>query len=65
MHTQQYIDGWNYRCSYVFEGKYKLPRYSKKTADFHEGFADCNSEYNKAIAHAIANKINPIYPKEK
>jgi len=51
--SEQYKEGWNYRCTHVAGGKYKLPRYSAKTADFHKGFEDCNAEHHLAISKAM------------
>ena len=63
MKTQQYIDGWNYRCSYVAGGKYKLPRYCEKNREFLTGFEDCNALYVIAISNSIQTLEAPIYPK--
>ena len=60
--SEQYKAGWNYRCTYVQGGRYKLPRYSAKTADYHEGFSDCNSAYNDAISKSIRTMTRPVYP---
>ena len=61
--SEQYKEGWNYRCTHVAGGKYKLPRYSAKTAEFHKGFEECDTAHSASIANSIKNMTNPVYPK--
>ena len=60
--SEQYKAGWNYRCTYVEGGKYKLPRNIPKNYEFLDGFEACNSAYNAAISEAIRTLSNPVYP---
>ncbi len=60
--SDQYREGWNYRCSGGENGKFKLPRNCPKNYDFLDGFQDCDSAFNAAISEAIRTLTNPVYP---
>lgn len=61
--TEDFKAGWNYRCSYVPGGKYKMPKGATK--EFKRGFDECNAAFNKATADAIRTGTNPVYPQPK
>jgi hypothetical protein len=60
--SDQYIAGWNYRCTYVKFGKYKLPRNVPKNYDYINGFNECNTAYNIATTEGIISAKSPEYP---
>lgn len=61
--TEDFKAGWNYRCSYVPGGKYKMPKGSTK--DFKAGFDQCDMEFANAVALSIRTWTNPVYPQPK
>jgi hypothetical protein len=54
--TMTYEDGWNAR---IDSPGMKLPREASSTANFIQGYRDCNSWINKETANAIAERRNP------
>ena len=64
MKSAKYKDGWNYRCTYVAGGKYKLPRNIPKNYEFIDGFNNCDTAYVLAISEYMqSNSTGPVvYP---